>query len=147
MSTTITQIPARIDAALTSPWQARALAIVDAIVLNIVILLAGRVITGDWPVASVGDDEQTIGVVAVIVVTALAGLAAWGLLALLERVTARARTMWTAVAVVVFLLSLLGPLGSGVGMSSKVVLALMHLGAATTIVPLMLRSIRARSQT
>lgn len=140
MSTSISQLPGRIDAALDAPWKMRAMAIVDAIVLNVIILLAARVITGDWPVATVGDDEQTIGIAQVIVVTALAGLVAWGLLALLERVTANAKTIWTAIAVVVFLLSLFGPFGSGVGTSSKVVLALMHVGAAATIIPLMRRS-------
>lgn len=141
MSTTISQIPARIDATLTAPWQVRALAIVDAIVLNVVILIAGRTVTGDWPVATVNGDEQEIGIVSVIAITALAGLAAWGLLALLERVTSKAKTVWTAIAVVVFLLSLLGPLGSGVGTSSTIVLALMHAGAAATIIPLMRRSV------
>ena len=42
-------------------------------------------------------------------VTALAG---WGLLALLERFTARPRTIWTAIAVLVGLLSLAGPLST-----------------------------------
>ena len=140
MSTSITQIPGRIDAALSSPWKVRAMAIVDAIILNVVILAIARLATGDWPVATIGDDEQTIGLVSVIVVTALVGLVAWGLLALLERMTSNAQAVWTAIAVVVFLLSLLGPLGSGVGTSSKVVLALMHVGAAATVIPLMRRS-------
>lgn len=140
MSMTITQIPARIDAALATPWQVRAMAIVDAIVLNIVILIAGRFIIADWPVATVGDDDQTIGFVPVILVTLVVGLVAWGLLTLLDRITANARTVWTAIAVIVLLVSLLGPLGSGVGTSSKIVLALMHVGAAVTIIPLMRRS-------
>jgi hypothetical protein len=141
MSTSITQFPGRIDAALNAPWKMRAMAIVDAIVLNVIFLLAGRLVTGDWPVATVGDDDQSIGVVAVILVTALVGLVAWGLLALLERMTGNAKSIWTAIAVVVLLLSLLGPFGSGVGTSSKIVLALMHLGAAMTIIPLMRRSV------
>jgi hypothetical protein len=140
MNSSITHLPARIDAALTAPWQARAMAIVDAVVLNVAILIIGRVVTGDWPVATVGDDGRTIGFAAVIVVTAVAGLVAWGLLALLERMTTNAKTIWTAIAAIVLLLSLLGPLGSGVGTSSKIVLALMHVGAAATIIPLMRRS-------
>ncbi len=141
MSTSITQLPARIDATLTAPWRVRALAIVDAIVLKVVILAIARLATGDWPVATVNGDEQEIGIVSVIAVTALAGLAAWGLLALLERVTANGKTIWTAIAVVVFLLSLVGPLGNGVGTSSTIVLALMHAGAAATIIPLMQRPV------
>jgi hypothetical protein len=140
VSTSITQLPNRIDAALNAPWKVRAMAIVDAIILNVIILIVGRLATGDWPVATVGDDDQTIGFIPVILVTLIVGLVAWGLLALLERATGNAKTIWTAIAVVVFLLSLLGPLGSGDGTSSKVVLALMHIGAATTIIPLMRRS-------
>jgi hypothetical protein len=141
MSTTITQLPGRIDAALKAPWQVRALAIVDAIVLNILILATGRLVTGDYPVATAGGDDQVIDFAPVVLVTALAGLAAWGLLALLERMTDRARAIWPMIAIAVLLLSLLGPLGSGVGTSSKVVLALLHLGAGATLIPLMRRSI------
>lgn len=143
MSTSMSQLPSRIDAALNATWKVRAMAIVDAIILNVVILIVGRLATGDWPVATVGDDDQTIGFVPVILVTLIVGLVAWGLLALLERMTGNAKTIWTAIAVVVFLLSLLGPLGSGVGTSSKIVLALMHVGAAITIIPLMRRSAAA----
>jgi hypothetical protein len=140
MSTSISRFPGRIDAALIAPWKARAMAIVDAIALNVVILAIARLVTGDWPVATVDGDAQTIGLVPVILVTLIAGLVAWGVLALLERMTANARTVWTAIAVAVFLLSLLGPLGGGVGTSSTIVLALMHIGAAATIIPLMRRS-------
>jgi hypothetical protein len=140
MSTSITQIPGRIDAALRLPWQVRAMAIVDAIILNVIILLIGRVVTGEYPVATVGTDDQSIGFAPVILVTALVGLAAWGLLALLELMTSLAKSLWTVIAVAVFLLSLLGPLGSGVDTASKVVLALLHIGAAATIIPLMRRS-------
>lgn len=141
MLTSIKQIPGQIDAALRSPWQIRTIAIVDAIILNIVILIVGRVVNGKYPMATVGDDDQTIKFAQVIVVTALIGLVAWGLLALLERTSARARTIWTAIALVVFVLSLLGPIGSGVNTSSKVVLACMHIGAAATVIPLMRKSV------
>ncbi|HYH11183.1 MAG TPA: DUF6069 family protein [Thermomicrobiales bacterium] len=145
MSTSITQIPNRIDRAISEPWQVRAMAIVDAIIANVLVLIVGRVVIGDYPVATVGDDDQTIGFAQVILVTALVGLVAWGLLALLERVTARAAAIWTTIALVVFLLSMLGPLDGGVDTSSKVVLALMHIGAAATIIPIMLRSTRIES--
>ena len=140
MVSTMRQIPGQIDAALASPWQARSLTIVDAIVVNVVILLIGRLVTGEYPSATVGSDEQAIGFAPVILVTALVGLAAWGLLALLELMTPRAKTIWTAIAVIVLLLSLLGPLGSGVDGASTLVLALMHIGAAATMIPLMRRS-------
>lgn len=140
MNRTITQIPGRIDAALRLPWQMRAMAIVDAVIANVVILIVGRLVTGEFPVATVGGDEQTIGFPQVILVTVLVGLVAWGLLALLERTTAHARMVWTMIAVVVVVLSLLGPIGSGANTSSTVVLACLHIGAAATIIPIMRRS-------
>ena len=144
MSTLTTRISGAFDAARRPAWHVRAMAIVAAIVANVVILIVGRAVVGEFPRATVGDDEQTIGVAPVIVVTALAGLVAWGLLALLERTTSRATAIWTAIAVIVLVLSMLGPLDSGVNTSSKVVLACLHLGAAATIIPLMRRSVVRR---
>lgn len=141
MSTSLSHIPGRIDAALRKRWQMRAMAIVIAVVVNVIVLIIARIVNGEYPVATVGDDDQTIGFALVIFMTLLAGLVAWGLLALLERMTPRGKLVWTAVAVIVFLLSLFGPFGSGVGTSSKVELALMHVGAAATIIPLMRRSV------
>ncbi len=134
----------QIDAATRSTWQTRAMAIVAALVANVIILIAGRVVNGEFPIATVGSDDQTIGFVQVIGVTVLVGLVAWGMLALLERTTSRAKAIWTAIAVIIFLLSLLGPLGSGVNTSSQVVLACLHVGAAATIIPLMRRSAAMR---
>jgi hypothetical protein len=139
MNASIKQFSGHVGTARWSTWQTRALAIVAAILVNVVILTVGRVANGEFPIAHVGGDDQTIGFARVIVVTTLAGLVAWGLLALLERSTSRAKAIWTAVAVIVFVLSLLGPLGSGVNTSSTVVLASMHVGAAATIIPLMRR--------
>src|SRR5689334_6042682 len=53
---------------------------------------------------------QRVGPVAVIVTALVAGLAGWGLLAILERLTTHARTIWTVLAFVVLAVSLLGPL-------------------------------------
>lgn len=52
-----------------------------------------------------------IGPVSVVTASAVASLAGWALLAILERVTARARTVWAAVAVLVLVVSLGGALG------------------------------------
>jgi len=74
MGTSITHIPERLDRAIRQPWQMRAMAILDALILNLLILAGARVINGEYPVAKVGDDEQTIGFAQVIIVTVLAGL-------------------------------------------------------------------------
>src|SRR5262245_13712765 len=61
-----------------------------------------------------GGSVREIGPAAVVVAALLAGLAAWGLLALFERSTGRPYRAWRLVAVAVFVVSLAGPLG-GVG--------------------------------
>jgi Family of unknown function (DUF6069) len=120
------------------------MAILVAIITNVVILISGRLLNGAYPTANIGSSDQIIGFAQVIIVTALVGLTAWGLLGLLERATTRARAIWTVIAVIVLVLSLLGPLGSGVNAWSKVVLACMHMGAAAPIIPLMRRSAAVR---
>jgi hypothetical protein len=81
-----------------------------------------------------GDATQRIGPVAVVGAALVAGLAAWGLLALLERTGRRPARTFRIVALIVLVLSLAGPLG-GVGTSSRLVLLGMHLtvGAALII--------------
>jgi hypothetical protein len=51
-------------------------------------------------------ETHDVGVGTVAVTSGAASLAGWALLALLEKVTRRAVAIWTAVASVVFLLSL-----------------------------------------
>jgi hypothetical protein len=74
-----------------------------------------------------GSSDQTVGPAAVGGVALLAGLAGWALLALLERWSGRARPLWTTLATIVLVLSLLGPVGSGVGTVTRWTLAGMHL--------------------
>jgi hypothetical protein len=64
-------------------------------------------------------------------------LAGWGLLALLERFTARPRTSWTVIAVGVGLLSLAGPLSTiaPTTVTNGLSLALMHLAVAAVLIP------------
>lgn len=77
---------------------------------------------------------QPIGLEYVVGATLATSLAAWGLLALMERRTARARTLWTGVAVVVLVLSLTLPLTAGTTTSAKAALALMHVAVATVLI-------------
>jgi Family of unknown function (DUF6069) len=80
---------------------------------------------------------QTVGIGLVVGASLVASLCAWGLLALLERRIARARTIWTVAAVVVLLVSLSLPLTAGVALSTKAALALMHVAAASILIPLL----------
>lgn len=139
MSTAIKQFPRQFDSILRRPWQIRAMAVVDAVILNVIILLIARAIMGEFPRAELSGDAQTIGLPEVIVVTTIVGLIAALLLGLLERFTERAKTIWTVIAFVVLLVSLAAPLDAGVDTESKITLALLHLGAAAAIIPLMRR--------
>lgn len=77
---------------------------------------------------------RQVGLGAVVTVAVGAGLVGWALLALLERLTSRGRRIWMVIASVVLALSLLGPIGGGVGLGTKVVLSLMHLVVGATLV-------------
>lgn len=81
-----------------------------------------------------GDTIRHIGPVAVVVSALAAGLAAWGLLALLGRTVRRPARVFRTIALIMLVLSLAGPLG-GVDLSSRLVLLAMHLtvGAALII--------------
>jgi Family of unknown function (DUF6069) len=82
-----------------------------------------------------GTGTQPIGPVSVAATTIIAGLLAWGLLALLERRSRRPARTWTIIALAVFVVSLAGPLGSGADLSSKLILTGMHMLVALILIP------------
>ncbi|SBT41079.1 DUF6069 family protein [Micromonospora auratinigra] len=117
----------------------RALTVLAATLATLAVWVVAVPLAGVDLVARSGATEQTVAPAAVGVATLLAGLAGWGLLALLERLTVRARPVWTGIALLVLLVSLLGPIGSGVGTAATVTLVGMHLVAAAVLVPLLPR--------
>jgi Family of unknown function (DUF6069) len=82
---------------------------------------------------------QSVGLEYVVGASLVASLAGWGLLALMERRTARARTIWTGVAVVVLVASLSLPLTAGTTTSARVALALTHIAVAAVLIPALRR--------
>ncbi len=99
-------------------------------------------IAGGHPAVKSNGETQPVGMVAVVVAALFAGLAAWALLAILERFVRRSRLTWTVVAAVVLALSLTGPLGSGVHASAVVTLTCMHLAVGAVLITLLRRSAR-----
>lgn len=90
---------------------------------------------------------QHVGLGAVVAASLLAGLAAWGLLALLERRSQRAgrgrpRRTWTITVVAVLVLSLAGPLSSAIGTTSTLSLIGLHLVVAVVLLAGLGRSAR-----
>jgi len=97
-------------------------------------LLAGPVAGSDFTVRTdPHGPAQHVGPVAVVVVALFIGLLAWGLLAVLERFTRRARVIWTVIAAAVLVISLLGPLG-GAETSDKLSLLVLHLVVGGTLI-------------
>lgn len=75
----------------------------------------------------------TIGAIDVVLGTIVPSLGAWGMLAILERRTDRAWTIWRAIAIAVLILSMLGPFGAD-NQESRVVLWVMHAVAGAIII-------------
>ncbi|MFD9905010.1 DUF6069 family protein [Streptomyces sp. NPDC059063] len=83
-----------------------------------------------------GGKTLDIDAAAVVVLALLASLAAWGLLAALERFgVRRARTVWTWVSVGVLAVSFLPLLTGDTDGGSLAALALMHLVVAAVLIP------------
>lgn len=82
-----------------------------------------------------GSSTIQIGGISVGVASAVAGVAGWGLLSLLERRTDRARRSWTIVALIVLVLSLGSPLASGMDIGAKLGLAALHLTVGAVLIP------------
>lgn len=108
--------------------RARLVTVAAAVVAALVIWIIAKVAGADFTSPKFGDsDPFDINAGYVITTAALAGLAGWALLAILERATSRARTIWTVVAAVVLVFSLGGPLsGEDAEGSTRFALALMH---------------------
>lgn len=121
----------------------RALAVVAAALAAMVVWALVEVVAGIdvWAPATGAGDAHAIGPGNVAAAAAVASLAGWGLLALLERLTARAAAVWTACAVLALLASLGAPLtGEGISAANRTVLVLLHLTVGTVIVPVLYRT-------
>jgi Family of unknown function (DUF6069) len=126
----------------TQPRRARALAVVAAALAALAVWLVTDPLLGIDLVGTTrpGSEELMSITPALIAGTSLAvALAGWALLALLERFTARARTIWTAIAVGFTLLSLAGPLSvlASTSAANALALALMHLAVAAVVIPML----------
>jgi hypothetical protein len=120
----------------------RALTVLGAVVTTLVIWAVEAQLLGiDLRARPVpGAPAVVVGPAAIASATLLAGLVAWGLLAALERLTARVRTVWLVVGVVVLLISLTAPLAGGVSAAAAVGLACIHVAAAAVLIPLLPRA-------
>lgn len=115
----------------------RALAVVGAVVAAVLVWVVGEPLLGyDMIIKAEGQEPQDLGASAIVMFSLFFSVLGWALLALLERVTPRARLIWTVVALVVLAVSFFFPLftieASG---GTKVVLALAHVAVAAVLIP------------
>ncbi|MEV0290599.1 MULTISPECIES: DUF6069 family protein [unclassified Kribbella] len=115
----------------------RALAVLGAVVAAVLVWVVGEPLLGnDMVIKAEGQEPQDLGASAFIMFSLFFSLLGWALLALLERVTARARLIWTVVALAFLAVSFVFPLftieASG---GTKTVLALAHVAVAAVLVP------------
>ena len=143
MSTTMTTAS---PGAPTSTAQLRKKRLVAVAAASLAPLAVWAVVEGgfgtDLRAPASGNGPPTdIGWAAVVAAAAVASLAAWGLLGVLERFTRRARIVWAAVAVVVLVMSLAGALGgTGITTGNRMILVLMHVVVAAVLIPLLYRT-------
>ncbi len=118
----------------------RAATILGATLATFIIYLVSTFI-GD--VDLVENTGRTIGPGMIIVGTIVPGLVGWGLLALLERRTGNAWTIWRNIALVVLVISFLGPI-SAENDGARVVLSVMHAFAGAIIIKGFSRTVERR---
>lgn len=99
------------------------------------------------PAFETAQKTQDIGPALVAVTSAFGALAGWALLAGLERLTARARGAWTAIAVLTLVGSLGAPLsGTGISDENRLMLVLMHVAVAAVVIPALYRTSPSRTR-
>jgi hypothetical protein len=114
----------------------RALAVAGAVVAAVLVWVVGEPLLGnDMIIKAEGQEPQDLGASAMVMFSLFFSLLGWALLALLERVTSRARLIWTIVALVFLAVSFLPPLTIEASGVTKVVLALAHVAVAAVLIP------------
>ncbi|MDA0563032.1 DUF6069 family protein [Streptomonospora sp. S1-112] len=130
----------------TTRTRDRALAVAGAVAAVLVLWVVGVPLLGlDLVVEQPGQAPLQITVVAVVVMSLVPALLGWALLAVLERFTRHARTVWTAAALVVLAVSFLPFLNATAGTGTLVVLALMHVAVAAVLIPVLWRTSAPRA--
>jgi hypothetical protein len=105
-------------------WRCWAVTMASAVGGSLVVWSISRLGDVDLIVRS-GDDRRTVALVSVLIMSALAAAAGLALLRILQQRMNNGRAVWTGIASVVFLLSLVGPLGA-VTTGAAIVLIGMH---------------------
>ncbi len=128
---------ARSSRVRTPLWQTVLMAFIAAAIANIVLFFIANAILSE-PV-SVPAEMGVVNVVSITISTLVGTLGALLAFVLIKRFTRHPARTFLIVAVVALIVSMAGPFGSaGIALSTRLVLALMHIIAAAIIVPLLM---------
>jgi hypothetical protein len=119
----------------------RALAVGGAVLASGLLWLVAQMLGIDLRVDQPDDGQPpvTVDLTVIIGVTLTLSLLGWGALALLERYTRRAGTIWSVIAGSVLLISFVPVLGVEATPGTKTLLSLMHLAVAAVLIPMLRR--------
>jgi hypothetical protein len=116
--------------------KSRALVVGGALLATVLVWVIGEPLLGhDLVVTSPGQPAIDLGLAQIAFIALASSLLGWAALAILERITRHALTIWTIVAVLVFAASFLPFAGVEASGGSKVVLALTHVAVAAVLIP------------
>ncbi|MFC4017402.1 DUF6069 family protein [Micromonospora sp. GCM10011542] len=124
-------------AVTTSTLRRRALGVAAAVLACVVLWTVGRAAGVDYTVESPGQPAMVIGLGPVITISLASTLVGWAALAVLERVTRRGTLIWTVLAALVALLSLLPLAGVEASTGAKLALGAMHAAVAVVLIALL----------
>lgn len=117
-----------------------AIAVLAAVVAWLIATLAGAAMTVVSPLFG----SITVGAIAVVATAALASFAAWGVLALLERLTARAKTIWTVAAIVILAIAVPAVAFFDASVATRIALGVLHLAVGLPLIVLLRRGARTK---
>lgn len=109
-------------------------AVVAAALLAIAIWAIAVPVAGIDLIVGVGESARRVDLASVAIAPVGLGLAAWALLALLERLSPRGRRIWQVIGWVVLALSLVGPLSMGGAPGVLATLLAMHVVVGVTVI-------------
>ncbi len=117
----------------------RAAAVGGTVLANTLLWLGADALGVDF-VLTDSAGTGVVGLVPTIAFTVIFALLGWGTLALLERFTRRARTIWTVLATVVLLLSMVPIFLEQATTGTRTALVLIHLAVAAVLIPALRKS-------
>jgi hypothetical protein len=120
--------------------RSRAIAVLSAGAAGLLGWVAADALLGVDLAVQTGDTAtlREVGPVAALLAGLMSGLAGWLLLAVLERFTARARSLWRAIALLTLVVSLVGTLDA-VTTAATAALATLHVLVGATVLVLLPR--------